>query len=91
MNLHRLKTDPAVFEAVVTGKKTYEIRFDDRGYQVGDVLVLRETAATGEEMKNGAPLIYTGREYTDQVSHILRGPCYGLADGWVILSFGVME
>lgn len=82
---HILKTDPAVFQAVVDGAKTYEIRFNDRGYAVGDELVLRETTRTGAEIAAGAPLEYTGREVTKTVSHVLGG--YGLAEGWVNLSF----
>ena len=86
---HELKTDSEVFQAVVAGLKTYEIRRDDRGFQVGDVLYLRETVHTGEEMKNGAPLEYSGHSAIAAVTHILRGPIYGLADGWAILSVDV--
>lgn len=85
---HELKTDPAVFAAVLDGTKTYEIRKDDRGFGVGDCLVLRETASTGAEMASGASLEYTGRTITAAVTHLLRGPVYGLQDGWVILSLG---
>lgn len=84
--VHELKTDPAVFQAVLDGSKTYELRKDDRAYQVGDVLRLRETRYTGQEMRAGAPLEYTGRECRVRVTHRLRGPIYGLADGWAILS-----
>ncbi|QOY96635.1 DUF3850 domain-containing protein [Massilia sp. UMI-21] len=83
--MHELKTDPAVFAAVLAGAKTHEIRFDDRGFAVGDTLLLRETTHTGAEIKAGAPLEYTGRTTTRTVSHIQTG--YGLADGWCILSF----
>lgn len=82
---HDLKTDPAVFEAVWTGAKTHEIRRNDRGFKVGDTLVLRETVHTGEEMRAGAPLRYTGRVVNKTVSHVLSG--YGLDPDWVILSF----
>lgn len=85
MKYHELKTDPAVFAAVAAGAKTHEIRFNDRDFQIGDVLHLRETLATGEEMRAGAPLEYTGRHALREVSHIQAG--YGLIDGWVILSF----
>lgn len=78
-----LKTDPAVFQDVLEGKKTFEIRFNDRGYQVGDLIVLKETKFTGQQMGEGRPLIYTGREMQKQISYILSG--YGLQDGWVIL------
>jgi len=85
MKTHTLKTDPAVFADVLIGAKTFEIRFNDRDFRVGDVLRLLETEHDGADMKSGAPLIYTGREVTKTVSHILTG--YGLADGWCCLSF----
>jgi hypothetical protein len=84
--IHELKTDPDVFEAVMSGRKTHEIRFNDRNFQVGDILHLRETRYTGQEMTGPEPrpLEFTGRELVMQVSHVLEG--YGLQPGWVILS-----
>lgn len=86
MKTHELKTDPAVFDAVATGDKTFEIRKDDRWFEVGDTLLLRRTKYTGAEMKAGAPLEYTGEVGTFSVTYILRGPVYGLADRWVVMS-----
>lgn len=82
---HILKTDPDQFQAVVSGAKTFEIRLNDRGYAVGDVLGLRETRHTAADMRAGAPLVYTGRECQRFISHVLTG--YGLAEGWCCLSF----
>lgn len=42
MKTHELKTWPTYFEAVADGRKTFEARRDDRGYEIGDVLHLRE-------------------------------------------------
>ena len=43
MTTHELKTVQPYFDAVVKGRKTFEIRKDDRGgYRVGDLLILRE-------------------------------------------------
>lgn len=86
MKIHELKTDPDVYDAVASGLKTFEIRKDDRGFQVGDALLLRKTLHSGERMKQGMPLVYTGHSIQVNVSHILRGPVYGLVDGWVIMS-----
>jgi hypothetical protein len=86
MSTHELKTDSEVFRAVLDGTKTYEIRKNDRGFAVGDMLVLRETLHTGRDMAMGSPLVYTGREVVRRVSHMLTGPIYGLAAGWSILS-----
>lgn len=87
MKTHQLKTDPAVFAAVITGAKTHEIRFNDRNFEVGDMLELRETVHSGAEMKAnpGLALVYTGRTALRDISHIQTG--YGLTDGWCILSF----
>ena len=79
MRTHDLKTDSEVFQAVVSGAKTWEIRKNDRGFQVGDRLRLLETEFTGQEIAAGKPLVFTGREQVKMVSYVLRGPCYGLA------------
>jgi hypothetical protein len=42
MTTHRLKTHPGPFADVEAGRKQFEIRKDDRGFAVGDVLVLEE-------------------------------------------------
>ena len=85
MKQHILKTDKEVFQASWDKKKTYEIRFDDRNFQSGDELLIVETLYTGEEMKNGRPLIYTGRGIQQLVTHKLKN-MYGLVPGWCILS-----
>ena len=86
---HMLKTDPAFFQDVLDGKKTFEIRFNDRGYQIGDLVVLKETKFTGQQMKSGQTLVYTGREIQKRISYVLSG--YGLQDDWVILGIQDIE
>jgi len=86
MKTHDLKTDSEVFLAVWNGEKTFEIRLNDRGFETGDILFLRETEYSGSEMKLGHPLIFTERQIRAKVSHVLRGPIYGLMEKWVILS-----
>lgn len=39
---HELKTLPEYYQQVISGQKRFEYRRNDRGYQVGDVLILRE-------------------------------------------------
>jgi len=53
MNRHILKTDKDVFDLSWDEDKLYEIRFDDRNFQIGDELFLVETVYTGEKMKAG--------------------------------------
>jgi hypothetical protein len=85
MNTHDLKTDSKVFVLSYAGTKQYEIRFNDRDFKVGDILILNETKYSGAQMKNyRKPLEYTGRQLMRRVDHVLEG--YGLEPGWVILS-----
>lgn len=83
---HILKTWPAPFGAVWDGAKACEIRKDDRGYSVGDTLVLREfdPAAPG-----GDPERYSGREIGATVTWLARGPEWGLPEGMVVMSLRV--
>ena len=84
-SIHELKTDPDTFQAVWDGRKTFEIRFNDRGFKMGDVLWLKETDVPGHLIKQGMKWQYTGRTLRRVVSHVLEG--YGLHSGWVCLSF----
>ena len=40
---HNIKIERVFFDKVLDGTKTFEIRFDDRGYETGDFVVLHET------------------------------------------------
>lgn len=40
--IHNLKIEPQYFRQVISDVKTFEIRFNDRNYAVGDLLFLRE-------------------------------------------------
>lgn len=42
MTTHELKTWPQYWNDVSMGRKTVEVRLNDRGFRVGDTLVLRE-------------------------------------------------
>jgi hypothetical protein len=84
---HDLKTDPEQWDNVAAGRKTFELRRNDRDFRPGDGLRLRKTANSAWAMTNtGAPLEYTGDVCERIVTHVLRGPIYGLAAGWAILS-----
>lgn len=40
MNVHNLKIRPNYFKDVIAEIKKIEIRFNDRGFEVGDLIVL---------------------------------------------------
>ncbi len=39
--IHELKCWPEFFDAIEDGDKTFEVRVNDRGFQKGDVLLLK--------------------------------------------------
>ena len=73
---HELKILPQYYKAAINNTKNFEIRKNDRNYQVGDTLILREW--DGEK--------YTGRSVSRYVCYIYYG-CgdYGLADGYCVM------
>lgn len=76
---HLLKTWPEQFKELRSGKKTFEIRKDDRDYKVNDVLVLKEY-----DNKKGE---YTGHYVRRLVTHVMREyPIFGLKKGFCIMS-----
>ena len=79
---HDLKTWPEYFAAVLDGSKTFELRSNDRGFSVGDLLRLREW-----DPETSA---YTGREVTRSVSYLLPGPDFGPPTGFAGPVFGLM-
>ncbi len=39
---HELKTWPELFEAVKEGRKNFDVRKNDRGFQTGDILIFKK-------------------------------------------------
>ena len=42
MKIHNLKIEEEYLNAIKNGSKTFEIRYNDRDYQVGDILVFED-------------------------------------------------
>lgn len=76
MKTHELKITPEYFKDVVSGRKTFEVRLNDRNYKLRDNLLLRE-------YKDGE---YTGRKITKRIIYILDDPAY-CKEGYVVLGF----
>lgn len=62
MTIHELKLDVIYFDDVKWGDKSFEIRFNDRDYKVGDTLHLMEW--------NSGTRMYTGRDLHRQITYI---------------------
>jgi len=77
-HVHELKCHPDPFDALLDGRKTCELRRDDRGYMVGHRLLLREW-----DQETG----YSGRWLFVTVEHIIRAWDWpGIAGGFVVMS-----
>ncbi|QIL75110.1 DUF3850 domain-containing protein [Hymenobacter sp. HDW8] len=74
---HELKIWPACFEATLSGAKTFDVRENDRNYQVGDAVQLCEYEPESET--------YSGRSTARWISYVLQGGAFGLQAGWCIL------
>lgn len=81
--VHELKIYPESFSAVVSGVKTFEYRFNDRDYRVGDILRLREYSPTNDT--------YTNNEVEAAVTFVLSGGQYDIPPGYVIMSIKLRE
>ena len=85
MKLHELKSWPEYFAPVLSGAKLFELRHNDRDFEVGDELLLREYNPTAQS--------YSGRELRATVTYAMYGvgsvgailPLKGLAANYVIL------
>jgi len=77
---HDLKTETEYYQAVEAGIKTFELRVNDRNFQVGDMVRLVEVVS-------GVP---TGRKIPPkEIIYILRGGKFGLPETHCILQLEV--
>ena len=75
---HELKSWPEFFEPMLAGKKKFEYRFDDRRFNVGDVLHLREWKPGSRWAGLRDDGEYTGRTHDVTVTYLLLiGPPIG--------------
>lgn len=78
INAHNLKIKPQHFQDIVAGKKTFEVRYNDRDFKVGDILVLEEFDEHG----------HTGKYLNVEVVYVLDDKEY-LKDGYVALGIKI--
>lgn len=81
MRAHELATWPEEYEATRKGEKTFEYRRNDRGFEVGDILYLKEYHPQSET--------YTGRDIHAMVRYILHGGNLGVPDDFCVMSIEV--
>jgi hypothetical protein len=82
MRYHRLKTLAPYWQRVAYGEKKFEIRKNDRDFQVGDVLELEYVETEDIPInQNAGPLLCYAR-----VKYVFCGGQFGLEVGYCIMS-----
>lgn len=76
MTQHTIKIEDQFFDAVLSGNKTFEIRFNDRGYQKGDKVLLEEI----NSFHHGC----TGRSLRVEITYVTS---YQQRDNYVVFAF----
>jgi len=81
--MHHLKTWPEYFREIENGNKTFELRVNDRNFELGDALILEEYDPICEVM--------TGRKMMKIITYVLRDSKkterMGLKPGYCIMGF----
>lgn len=77
--IHELKCETRYFVRSARGLKPFEIRRNDRDFQVNDTIVMREWDCAGD--------FYTGREMEGLVKYVFHGGGqYGLSVDYVVMT-----
>jgi hypothetical protein len=79
--VHELKVWDTYYDDLISGTKPFEIRRNDRDFQIGDLLFFREWDADRDA--------YTGLEALGRVGYVYDGVAVGLKDGFT--AFTVTE
>lgn len=87
--VHELKCAIDPYRELDRGRKLFEYRKNDRNFQVGDVLDLREFARK-DIVDTPDAALYTGAHTRRLVTYVLRGPAFGVPEGYAVLSLGAM-
>lgn len=72
---HEVKILPMYFQAVWDRKKPFEVRKNDRGYQPGDTIILKEW--DGKK--------FTGSAVAKRICYMLTDTIDGIEDGYCVL------
>ncbi len=81
MVIHELKIKPVYYNAILSGEKKFEVRNDDRHFEVGDSIKLNEYDED----------TYTGRSSLYNITYKLDGGRYGIEKGYCVLSISPYE
>ena len=75
--IHKLKTWPEYYEEVESGRKTFEIRKNNRDFREGDTIILQEFILKEK--------LFTGKELNFKIGYIFYGEAFGVKKGFCIM------
>lgn len=76
--VHKIKTVQPFFNDIKEGRKNFELRLNDRNYEVGDSLIMEEWTGTR----------YTGDKIERQIKYVLENCTeFGLMQGYCIINW----
>jgi hypothetical protein len=81
---HRLKIHPEYFQSAKDGLKPWELRLNDRNFQIGDEVILEEW----DPSPSDEPWGYTGRVITGTITYVLQD-AFGMPEGYCIFTYKV--
>lgn len=77
---HEIKLQKEFADAVLSGEKCFEVRYNDRGYQKGDKVKFKVVSGS---LSLYHPLV----EQTFEITYVLNG--YGIKEDYVV--FGIKQ
>lgn len=90
--VHRLKTLPEYMYRVHSGQKTFEVRRNDRDFQVGDILALEihypPDHHDRESRNNFGGTVW---QINAKVTYVLPGGQFGIEPGYCIMGIEKVE
>lgn len=78
---HELKTWPDLYESMASKIKQFDIRKNDKNFEVGDTLILKKWDPETEK--------YTGNILNANVDYIMFGGQFGIEEEYCIMSISV--
>ena len=91
LRVHRLKCHPAMFQDVANGSKVFEVRKDDRGFRIGDILELKEWPQPDVADYHFDTSAYRLPTLRRKVTYILSGGQWGVEPGFVVMGLEVSD
>ena len=82
---HNLKCWTPYYHAILSGEKKFDVRWDDRGFQKGDFVVLEQyELGRGYVCDPDDNIPYS---FEKKIEYILTGGAFGIEPGYVVLGF----